>query len=54
MLQGNTLASELVPVYIQQLANEKALSGTSFNFMELKRSGDIEKLNQIAFTVSTR
>ncbi|OGT64001.1 MAG: hypothetical protein A2W69_04805 [Gammaproteobacteria bacterium RIFCSPLOWO2_02_47_7] len=54
VLQGNTLASELVPVYIQQLANEKALSGTSFNFMELKRSGDIEKLNQIAFTVSTR
>jgi hypothetical protein len=54
MLQGNTLSSELVPVYIQQLSNEQALSGASFNFMELKRSGDIETPNQIAFKVSTK
>jgi hypothetical protein len=43
-----------VPVYIQQLSNEQALSGASFNFMELKRSGDIETPNQIAFKVSTK
>jgi len=54
MLQGNTLSSELVPVYIQQLSNEQALSGASFNFMELNRSGNIETPNQIAFKISTK
>lgn len=42
-LEGKTLSSELVPIYIQQLSTEKALSGSSFNVMELYRPADKDK-----------
>lgn len=45
-LRGKTLSSELVPVYINQLANEELLSGRSFNVMEMSRSEkDKDELN---------
>ncbi len=50
-LEGKTLSSELVPVYIQQLSNEKALAGTSFNVMELSRLIGVE--DQLNFRIST-
>ena len=50
-LEGKTLSSELVPVYIQQLANEKTLAGTAFNVMELHRSEGVE--DQLNFKIST-
>lgn len=42
-LQGKTLASELVPRYIQRLAKEDLLSGITFNVMELQRPKETEK-----------
>ena len=50
-LEGRTLSSELVPVYIQRLSNEQAMTGTSFNVMELRRPE--KETEQIAFRVST-
>ena len=50
-LQGKTLVSELVPAYITQLANEKLLSGRSFNVMEMSRSE--KDKNELNFYVST-
>ena len=50
-LEGKTFSSELVPVYIQQLANEKTLAGTAFNVMELHRSEGVE--DQLNFKIST-
>ena len=50
-LRGKTLASELVPVYINRLADEELLSGRAFNVMEMSRS---EKDNyELNFYVST-
>ncbi|MBM2830835.1 MAG: biosis protein MshI [Gammaproteobacteria bacterium] len=51
-LEGKTLSSELVPIYIQQLAEEKTLSGSSFNVMELHRSKE-EEAHQLVFKIST-
>jgi len=50
-LEGKTLSPELVPTYIQQLANEKVLAGVAFNNMELNRSE--KELDQLNFKVST-
>jgi hypothetical protein len=50
-LQGKTLSSELVPVYIEKLAAEALLKGTSFNVMELVRT--MEPSSQLDFRVST-
>ena len=48
---GKTYASELVPVYIQQLSEEGALANLSFNRMELNRSA--EDPSSLDFQVST-
>lgn len=48
---GKTFSSELVPVYIQQLAEEKSFTGLSFNVLELHRS-EKEPLN-LDFQVRT-
>lgn len=50
-LRGKTLSSELVPMYIARLADEKALSGTAFNVMELVQPQD--PAGQMEFYVST-
>jgi hypothetical protein len=51
ILEGRTLSSELVPVYIDGLAGEPLLNGTSFNVMELSRPD--EPSNYFNFRVST-
>jgi hypothetical protein len=50
-LSGKTLASELVPVYIEKLSGESLLQGTAFNVMELTRP--VEPPGQLDFLVST-
>ncbi len=52
-LKGKTLSSELVPVYIQNLAEEKSLQGSSFNVMELARVDKDEEESEISFLIST-
>jgi len=52
-LKGKTLSSELVPVYIQKLAEEKSLQGSSFNMMELARVVKDEGESEINFSIST-
>lgn len=52
-LEGKTLSSELVPVYIQHLAEEKSLSGSSFNVMEIARIETDEGKSEINFLIST-
>jgi Tfp pilus assembly protein PilN len=52
-LKGKTLSSELVPVYIQRLAEEKSLQGASFNVMELARVEKEEGESEISFLIST-
>lgn len=52
-LKGKTLSSELVPVYIQKLAQEKNLNGSSFNMMELTRFEKEEGESEISFLIST-
>ena len=52
-LKGKTLSSELVPVYIQKLAEEKSLQGSSFNVMELARIELEEGSSEINFLLST-
>lgn len=52
-LEGKTLSSEFVPVYIQQLAEEKSLSGSSFNVMEIARVETDEGSSEINFLIST-
>lgn len=52
-LKGKTLSSELVPVYIQRLAEEKSLQGASFNVMELARVEKEEGQSEISFLIST-
>lgn len=52
-LKGKTLSSELVPVYIQQLADEKSMQGSSFNVMELSRTESEEGKSELNFLIST-
>jgi Tfp pilus assembly protein PilN len=52
-LEGKTLASEYVPVYLQKLAMEQTLAGSSFNSMELQRPKEVEDMGQILFKLST-
>ena len=52
-LKGKTLSSELVPVYIQQLADEKSMQGSSFNVMELSRVETEEGKSELNFLIST-
>ncbi len=52
-LKGKTLSSELVPIYLQNLAEEKSLQGSSFNVMELARVEKKEGESEINFSVST-
>ncbi len=52
-LKGKTLSSELVPVYIQKLAQEESLHGSSFNMMELARIEKEEGEPEISFLIST-
>lgn len=51
-LEGKTFSSGLVPRYLQQLGNESALSGLSFNTMEMFRL-DQEASDRLGFKVST-
>lgn len=50
-LEGKTLSSELVPVYMDKLSRETLLNGTSFNVMELIRP--VEPSNYLDFFIST-
>ncbi|MEX2353014.1 MAG: PilN domain-containing protein [Gammaproteobacteria bacterium] len=50
-LNGKTLSSELVPVYINRLTGEQLLNGTAFNVMELSR--ETGPVRQLDFYVST-
>ena len=52
-LKGKTLSSELVPIYLQKLANEKSLNGSSFNAMELARVETEEGDTELNFSIST-
>lgn len=52
-LKGKTLSSELVPVYIQKLAEEKSLDGAEFNVMELARVDTEEGTSELNFSIST-
>ncbi len=52
-LKGKTLSSELVPLYIQQLADEESLDGSSFNTMEIARVETEDAESQINFYIST-
>lgn len=52
-LKGKTLSSELVPVYLQKLAEEKSLQGSSFNVMELSLIELEEGGSEISFLLST-
>ena len=52
-LMGKTLSSELVPVYLQKLAEEKSLHGSSFNVMEIARIETDEGDSEINFSIST-
>jgi Tfp pilus assembly protein PilN len=52
-LKGKTLSSELVPVYIQKLAEDKSLQGSSFNVMELARLDSDEGETELNFSIST-
>jgi Tfp pilus assembly protein PilN len=52
-LKGKTLSSELVPVYIQKLAEEESLHGSSFNVMELARLEKDEGVSELSFSIST-
>ena len=52
-LEGKTMSSEFVPIYLQQLAHEQVLAGSSFNTMELQRPDKEEDAGQIIFKLST-
>lgn len=52
-LKGKTLSSELVPVYIQKLADEKSLDGSAFNVMELARVETESGETELDFSIST-
>jgi hypothetical protein len=50
-LDGRTLAPELVPVYLQHLAEERVLQGKSFSELSMKSFAD--DLDEIVFSVRT-
>ena len=52
-LEGKTLSSEYVPIYLQQLSNEQVLAGSSFNSMELQRPEKEIENSQLLFKLST-
>ncbi|MGB1800815.1 MAG: PilN domain-containing protein [Gammaproteobacteria bacterium] len=52
-LKGKSLSSELVPVYIQKLAEEESLDGSAFNTMELARVETEEGKSELNFSIST-
>ncbi len=52
-LKGKTLSSELVPIYIQKLAEEASLEGSAFNVMELARVETDEGDTELNFLLST-
>ncbi len=52
-LKGKTLSSELVPIYIQNLAKEESLDGSAFNVMELARVEKEEGGSELDFLIST-
>lgn len=52
-LKGKTLSSELVPVYIQKLAEEESLNGSAFNTMELARVETEAGESELNFSIST-
>jgi len=52
-LKGKTLSSELVPVYIQNLAKEEKLDGSAFNVMEIARIEKEDGDAEIDFLIST-
>ena len=52
-LEGKTLSFELVPIYLQKLAEEKSLQGSSFNVMELARVDKKEGESELNFSIST-
>lgn len=52
-LEGKTLASELIPRYIQKLAEEESLHGSSFNVMEIAKVETDEGSSEINFSIST-
>ena len=52
-LQGKTLSSELVPIYLQKLSEEERLQGSSFNVMEIARVVSEEGDAEINFLIST-
>lgn len=53
-LAGKTLSSELVPLYLQNLAAEEALRGASFNVLEIARVEDKKGSSEINFLISTK
>lgn len=52
-LKGKTLSSELVPRYIQKMAKEESLQGSSFNVMEIAKVETDEGNSEINFSIST-
>lgn len=52
-LEGKTMSSEYVPIYVQHLSNEQVFAGVSFNTMELQRSEKEEDINKLIFRLGT-
>jgi hypothetical protein len=52
VLKGKTNNAELIPIYIQKLANEKAFAGLSFNVLEMTRSEEDTEI--IVFNIATK
>jgi hypothetical protein len=52
VLKGKTNNAELIPIYIQKLAKEKAFAGLSFNVLEMSRSETDADI--IVFNIATR
>ena len=52
ILKGKTNNAELIPIYIQKLANEKAFAGLSFNVLEMTRAENDTGI--IVFNIATR
>lgn len=50
-IAGSTLVPDLVPVYLQRLADETVFSGLSFNVMHMERAS--EESTKVNFTVRT-
>lgn len=52
-LEGKTLSSELVPMYLQRLAEEESLQGSAFNVLEIARKEQKDGDTEINFLIST-